>query len=171
MSAIWVPGKVGNSNRIPEGKADIRESASVAHIYGQNVVAAESLTSIGYARQAYSYCPENLKPTVDLELAHGLNKFIIHESAHQPLDSHKPGLGLGVYGQWFNRHETWAEQAGAWIDYLARSSFMLQQGKAVADILWYYGEDNNITGLYSHSFPDIPCGYNFDFANPAFNMA
>ena len=166
MSAIWVPGKVGNSNRIPEGKADIRESASVAHIYGQNVVAAESLTSIGYACQAYSYCPENLKPTADLELAHGLNKFVIHESAHQPLDSHKPGLGLGVYGQWFNRHETWAEQAKAWIDYLARSSFMLQQGKAVADILWYYGEDNNITGLYSHSFPDIPCGYNFDFASP-----
>ena len=165
MSAIWVPGKVGNSNRIPEGKADIRESASVAHIYGQNLVAAESLTSIGYAGQAYSYCPENLKPTADLELAHGLNKFVIHEAAHQPLDSHKPGLGLGVYGQWFNRHETWAEQAEAWIDYLARSSYMLQQGKAVADILWYYGEDNNITGLYSHSFPDIPAGYNFDFAN------
>ena len=166
MSAIWVPGKVGNSNRIPEGKADIRESASVAHIYGQNVVAAESLTSIGYACQAYSYCPENLKPTVDLELAHGLNKFVIHESAHQPLDSHKPGLGLGVYGQWFTRHETWAEQAEEWMKYLARSSFMLQQGKAIADILWYYGEDNNITGLYSHSFPDIPNGYNFDFASP-----
>lgn len=166
MSAIWVPGKVGTPDRIPEGKADIRESASVAHIYGQNVVAAESLTSIGYAQQAYSYCPENLKPTVDIELAHGLNKFVIHESAHQPLDSHMPGLGLGVYGQWFNRHETWAEQAGAWMDYLARSSFMLQQGKAVADILWYYGEDNNITGLYSHSFPDIPKGYNFDFASP-----
>ena len=166
MSAIWVPGKVGNSNRIPEGKADIRESASVAHIYGQNVVAAESLTSIGYACQAYSYCPENLKPTVDLELAHGLNKFVIHESAHQPLDSHKPGLGLGVYGQWFTRHETWAEQAKEWMKYLARSSFMLQQGKAIADILWYYGEDNNITGLYSHSFPDIPNGYNFDFASP-----
>ena len=107
----------------------------------------------------------NLKPTVDLELAHGLNKFVIHESAHQPLDSHKPGLGLGVYGQWFNRHETWSEQAEAWINYLSRSSYMLQQGKAVADILWYYGEDNNVTGLYSHSFPDIPEGHNFDFAN------
>ena len=166
MSAIWVPGKVGTPDRIPEGKADIRESASVAHIYGQNVVAAESLTSIGYAQQAFSYCPENLKPTADIELAQGLNKFVIHESAHQPLDSHKPGLSLGVYGQWFTRHETWAEQAGEWMKYLARSCFMLQQGKSVADILWYYGEDNNITGLYSHSFPDIPSGYNFDFASP-----
>ena len=166
MSAIWVPGKVGTPDRIPEGKADIRESASVANIYGQNIVTAESLTSIGYAQQAYSYCPENLKHTADIELSQGLNRFVIHESAHQPSDSHKPGVGLGVYGQWFNRHETWAEQAEAWIDYLSRSCFMLQQGRAVKDILWFYGEDNNITGLYSHSFPDIPEGYDFDFINP-----
>jgi hypothetical protein len=43
---------------------------------------------------------------------------------------------------------------------------MLRQGEHVSDILWYYGEDNNITGLYSHSFPDIPYGYDFDFINP-----
>ena len=82
------------------------------------------------------------------------------------MDDLKPGLGLGVYGQWFNRHDTWAELAGPWIDYLARSSWMLRQGEHVSDILWYYGEDNNITGLYSHSFPEIPEGYDFDFINP-----
>jgi hypothetical protein len=43
---------------------------------------------------------------------------------------------------------------------------MLRQGEHVSDILWYYGEDNNITGLYSHSFPEIPEGYDFDFINP-----
>ena len=99
-------------------------------------------------------------------MANGLNHFVIHDSAHQPLDDLKPGLGLGVYGQWFNRHDTWAELAGPWIDYLARSSWMLRQGEHVSDILWYYGEDNNITGLYSHSFPEIPEGYDFDFINP-----
>lgn len=166
MSEIWIQGPVGTKDREAESISDIRESASVAHIYGQNIVAAESFTAIGAGKQAYTFCPENLKPVADRALAHGVNLFVIHESAHQPLDSHKPGLGLGVYGQWFNRHETWAEQAGAWIQYLARSSFMLQQGNAVSDILWFYGEDNNVTGLYSHSFPDIPAGYNFDFANP-----
>ncbi|MBQ0151101.1 MAG: hypothetical protein KBT08_10880, partial [Bacteroidales bacterium] len=30
-----------------------------------------------------------------------------------------PGLGLGFYGQWFNRHDTWAEEARAWTDYLS----------------------------------------------------
>lgn len=165
MSAMWVPGKVGARDRIFEGKADIRESASVAHIYGQNLVAAESLTSIGLAGQAYSYCPENLKHTADLELACGLNRFVIHDSAHQPSDSHVPGLGLGVYGQWFNRHECWAEQAGEWVSYLSRSCALLQKGVNVADILYLYGDDNNVTGIFSHSEPQIPAGFNYDFVN------
>ena len=95
-----------------------------------------------------------------------MNRFVIHDSAHQPLDDKFPGLGLGVYGQWFNRHECWAEQAGAWIDYLSRTSYMLQQGRFVADILWYYGENTNITAIYSHSQPEVPAGYNFDYVNP-----
>lgn len=166
MSEIWIQGPVGTPDRIPEAIADIRESASVAHIYGQNITAAETFTAIGLGKQAYSFSPAKLKPYADIAMANGVNLFVIHDSAHQPLDSHKPGLGLGVYGQWFNRHETWAEQAQAWIDYLARSSFMLQQGTAAADILWFYGEDCNITGLYSHSFPNIPQGYSMDFINP-----
>src|SRR5206468_11123070 len=105
-------------------QADIREPASVAHIYGQNLVAAESLTASGFGTSgAWSYAPENLKPTADLELANGLNRFVIHTSVHQPTDDKIPGLGLGPFGQWFNRHETWANQARAWTDYLARSSY------------------------------------------------
>jgi hypothetical protein len=42
---------------------------------------------------------------------------------------------------------------------------MLQQGKFVADILYYYGEDNNLTSLYKQKLPDIPLGYNYDFIN------
>ena len=166
MSEIWVQGKVGTQNRVQEGISDIRESSSVAHIYGKEVVAAESFTATGAGGEAYRFHPGNIKWTADTEIANGLNHFVIHDSAHQPLDDLKPGLGLGVYGQWFNRHDTWAEMAGPWIDYLARSSWMLRQGEHVSDILWYYGEDNNITGLYSHSFPDIPYGYDFDFINP-----
>ena len=166
MSEIWVQGKVGTQNRVQEGISDIRESSSVAHIYGKEVVAAESFTATGAGGEAYRFHPANIKWTADTEIANGLNHFVIHDSAHQPLDDLKPGLGLGVYGQWFNRHDTWAELAGPWIDYLARSSWMLRQGEHVSDILWYYGEDNNVTGLYSHSFPEIPEGYDFDFINP-----
>ncbi|HVN56938.1 MAG TPA: glycosyl hydrolase [Bacteroidales bacterium] len=163
MSATWTPGKFGRTNDVSTGyKADVRESASVAHLYGQNIVAAESMTAIG---TAWAWAPELLKPTADMELSNGLNRFVIHTSVHQPVDDKIPGLGLGPFGQWFTRHETWAEQAGPWITYLARSSYMLQQGKFVADILYYYGEDNNITSLFDSKLPDIPSGYNYDFVN------
>ena len=168
MSAMWTAG--GSSKAMAQ--ADIRESASVAHIYGQNLVAAESLTAIGFAipgmsdNGAWAYYPGNLKPTADLELASGLNRFVIHTSVHQPTDDKIPGLGLGPFGQWFNRHDTWADQAKSWTDYLARSSYMLQQGKFVADVVYYYGEDNNITSLFGGKLPDVPEGYNYDFINP-----
>ena len=165
MSAIWMPGGGGGS-AIPMATADIRESASVAHIYGQNIAAAESMTAIGYNNLGWSYHPGNLKPVVDLEFANGLNRIVVHESAHQPVDDKKPGLGLMIFGQWFNRHETWAEQAKAWTDYIARSCYLLQQGRFVADVLYYYGEDNNITGLFGNYLPTIGNGYNYDFINP-----
>ena len=161
MAACWI-----DAGSATMAATDIRESASVAHIYGQNLVAAESLTAHGTDVNAYKYSPGTLKGTADWEMANGLNRFVIHESAHQPLDSVFPGLGLGPYGQWFNRHETWAGEARAWMDYLARSSYMLQQGRAVADILIYYGEDSNACSLYGFDMPQVPAGFNYDYANP-----
>lgn len=157
MAAMW-------TRTTPQfgSEADIRESASVAHIYGQNIVAAESLTSsIG----PWAWSPAMLKPTADLELASGLNRFVIHESAHQPLIGKAPGLTLGPFGQWFNRNEVWAEQAAPWITYLARSSYLLQQGRFVADIAYFYGEDSNLTAIFADHPPAIPEGYNFDYIN------
>src|SRR5438132_12600994 len=95
----------------------------------------------------------------------GLNRFVIHTSVHQPLLDRKPGLSLGPFGQWFNRNETWAEQAKPWVTYLARSSYLLQQGHFAADIVYFYGEDTNLTDLFLHKNPVIPAGYNFDYIN------
>lgn len=150
-------------------QGDIRESASVAHLYGQNIVAAESLTSNGTDGDgiAYSLTPNMLKPVADLELSCGLNRFVIHDSAHQPIDDKVPGQGLEIYGQWFHRHETWAEQARPWVDYLSRSSYLLQQGQNVADVLYYYGDDANVTGLFYYEQPRVPSSYAYDYVNTA----
>jgi len=164
MAAMWTPSVVNGFSQT-KYLSDIMESASVAHIYGQNLVAAESFTAFGIGGAAWSFSPGNLKATADLELAQGLNRFVVHTSVHQPTDEKIPGLGLGPFGQWFNRHETWAEQAKAWTAYLSRSSYLLQQGRFVADIVYYYGEDNNITSLFGKKLPDIPEGYRFDFIN------
>ena len=162
MAAIWTP----ESHTEILNQLDIRESASVAHLYGQPIVAGETFTTNGMYGQPYTWYPGNLKETADLALLSGLNRFFIHESAHQPSDDLRPGLGLLIFGQWFSRHETWAEYARYWTDYLARSCYMLQQGRFVADILLYYGEDTNIVAQYWQGFPDIPAGYSYDFCSP-----
>lgn len=164
MSAMWTPGSLaeGGDEEV-RSEGDIRESASVANIYGKPYVAAESMTSI---QNAFSWHPGKLKRTADMELASGLNRYVIHTSVHQPLDDKMPGFSLGPFGQYFTRQETWSGAgARAWIDYLARGSYLMQQGRNVADILYYYGEGRNITWLVREALPALPAGYEFDFAN------
>jgi hypothetical protein len=161
MSAMWTQRPGLNKEQFGYN-ADIRESASVAHIYGQNLVAAESMTA---SSGAWAWSPATLKPTADKEMAMGLNRFVIHTSVHQALLDKQPGLALGPFGQWFTRNETWAEQAAPWIRYLARSSYLLQQGDFAADIAYFYGEDSNLTALFGKKGPEIPEGYNFDYFN------
>ena len=161
MGAMWTQTLTVN-DEIFRFNADDRESASVAHLYGQNLAAAESMTA---KYDPFAWSPATLKPTADQEFLNGINRIVIHESSHQPLMNFRPGLTLGKYGQWFNRNETWAEQARPWIDYLARNSFMLQQGRFVADILYFYGEDSNLTAIFRESSPNVPAGYGFDYIN------
>jgi hypothetical protein len=163
MSAMWTQTPGVNEEQFGYN-ADDRESASVAHIYGQNIAAAESMTA---AAAPWAWSPATLKPTADQEFLNGINRFVIHESAHQPLvDKNKaPGMTLGPFGQWFNRNETWAEQAHDWITYLARTSFLLQQGRFGADLIYFYGEDSNVTAIYDKVSPEVPAGYGFDYVN------
>ncbi|MFX0555414.1 glycosyl hydrolase [Maribacter sp. CXY002] len=164
MSAMWTPGSLaGGNDEEVRSEADIREAASVANIYGKPYVAAESMTAI---QNAFSWHPEKLKRTADLELASGLNRYVIHTSVHQPLDDKMPGFSLGPFGQYFGRQETWSGAgAKAWVDYLARSSYLLQQGQNVADILYLYGENDNVTLISTESLPNIPQGHEFDFTS------
>lgn len=162
MGAMWA-GKYAD---IYMYECDLKESSSAAHIYGKSYIAGESFTVAGNHEDEYSYFPGNLKSTADRELSCGVNRFVIHESSHQPDDVHQPGPSLDVFGQWFTRHETWAEEARPWIDYLTRNSYMLQQGRYVADIAYYYGEDNSVNGLFGQQHPRVPKGYSYDFINP-----
>ena len=161
MSAMWTQSP-GVNNPQYGYNADDRESASVAHIYGRKMVAAESMTA---AAAPWGWSPATLKPTADMEFLNGINRIVVHESTHQPLIDKKPGLSLGPFGQWFNRNETWADEAGPWVNYLARSSYLLQQGQFGADLIYFYGEDSNLTAIYEHKSPDVPAGYGFDYVN------
>jgi hypothetical protein len=161
MAALWTwsAGDKPRSTLV----GDMKGAASVAHVYGQNIVAAESMTA---ANSPWAFSPADLKPVIDLEFASGVNRPVIHTSVHQPVDDKKPGLSLMIFGQYFNRHDSWAEMAKPWVDYLSRTSFMLQQGRNHADIAYFYGEEAPVTGLFEFDTPkDLPTRYAYDFVN------
>ncbi|WP_234027347.1 glycosyl hydrolase [Aurantiacibacter arachoides] len=161
MAAMWTYAR-GNTPR-QSLIGDMRGAASIAHVYGQNLVAAESMTA---ANAPWDFAPRDLRRIIDFEFANGVNLPVIHTSVHVPVEDRKPGLSLMIFGQYFNRNETWAEMAGPWIDYIARNAFMLQQGRAVADVAVFAGEEAPLTAQYAGGVPaGLPRGYGFDYVN------
>jgi len=132
LGAVDVPmGEFWNEERFWCTK----EAASAANIYGKTLVNAESLT--GW--QHWQHGPQHYKRLIDLAFCAGLNQITFHTFAHQP-----PGAGLPGYayhaGEHFNVNLTWWPHASPLLDTLARSSHMLQQGRFVADVCGYYGD-------------------------------
>lgn len=160
MGAIWTvpPGAAPRQTFV----ADLQGAASVAHVAGKPLVAAETFTAFG---SPWGFAPRDLKATADWAFALGVNRIMIHTSPHQPTED-RPGMSLApLLGQYFSRHETWAEMARGWTDYLARASFLLQQGRPVADIAYFAGEEAPITGLYGEAPVPVPSGHGFDFVS------
>ncbi len=164
MGEFWTPPPGMKDGA--EHPADLLEAASAAHIYGKKFAAAESFTTAPNAPVWAS--PYYLKPLGDKAMALGINRFVFHTSDHQPFvdDQHKPGMTLGFFGQHYTRNTTYAEQAIAWNTYLARASYLLQQGQFVGDVAYFYGEGAPATvPFWKQVIPAPPQGYGYDWIN------
>jgi hypothetical protein len=145
---LWAEGDLG--------KIEVRAAASCGHVYGKQVVSVESFTGGPMFRST----PASLKRRGDWALSEGANHFILHLFFHQPTED-RPGINAR-WGTELNRHNTWFAQMGPWLDSLRSSCFLLQQGRHVADVAIFIGEDTPVmTG------PDVgmPRGYDFDWVN------
>ena len=158
MAAMWTFREEGPRQTLI---ADMKGAASVAHLYGQNLVAAESMTA---SMSPWAFAPKDLKRFIDMEFVNGVNRPVVHTSVHVPVDDKKPGLSLFIFGQYFNRMESWGEMAKPWVDYISRSSLLLQAGRNVADVAYFYGEEAPLTGLYGDKpVADAPASHAYDF--------
>jgi len=161
MGAMWLfdPGS-GSPN--PTYVADLKGASSVAHVYGKPWTGAESMTAF---HRPWSYTPRRLKHIADLELALGVTRFCIHTSPHQPAQAPPPGIGLAPFlGQVFVRTEPWAGLARPWVDYLARCSYLLNQGLPAVDVAVFVGEEAPLTALYGDQADrSVPVGFGFDY--------
>ena len=69
-------------------------------------------------------------------------------------------------GTHFNPQITWAKQAHALVGYLNRCQFLLQQGRFVADVLYYYGNHvPNIARLKKDDPAKVLPQYDYDVIN------
>lgn len=137
---------------------DVRGAASSSHVYGKGLVAAEAFTGGNYES------PYTLKKIADYWFTQGVNQLVFHTSAHQPLDT-KPGNAM--VGTHIHRNITWAEMAKPFMTYVARNSYMLQQGKYVADVAYLLNEGAPSTMPFwgAGLQPALPEGYSFDYIN------
>ena len=165
MGEFWTP--LPGQPDTPEHPADVREAASASHIYGKPLAATESFTTMPFVTP-WGQSPFYLKPLVDQAFAAGINRIVYHTADEQPFtgDAHKPGMTLGFFGQDYGRNITWAKQAVAWDTYIARASYLLQQGKYVADVAYFCGEGAPVTvPFWKPIQPAAPLHYGYDYVD------
>jgi len=159
-----------------------KEAASGAHIYGKQIVAAESLT--GW--QNWQHGPTDFKQLLDIAFCEGLNQVVFHNFAHNPETAGQPGFAYHA-GEHINVNTTWWPMARPFMDYISRCSYLLRQGNFVGDVCLYYGDqapnlvppdriDPNITPLYDDNHclhcgqlkpinPGKLTGFDYDYMN------
>lgn len=135
----------------------VKETASAGHLYHKPRVNLESFTSFEEWREG----PQDIKWSADRVFVEGGNHIVWHTWAHNAPQAGLPGWAYAA-GTHINRNVTWWPKVKPFIDYLARSSFLLQRGDFVADVLYYYGD-----GGYKFIPPRHldPAGYDYDVAN------
>ena len=145
-----------------QGHPSVKMAASIAHIYGKTIVAAESFTAAPEAGR-WQNDPYSLKTLGDLMYCQGLNRYVFHHYAMQPWTNRWPGMTMGQWGFHFERTVTWWEQGKSWIDYISHCEFLLQQGRAVADAAYFTGESAPVEMRVGN--PALPAGYDYDAIN------
>lgn len=148
-----------NTHRVSDAaRLAVKQSACVAHTNGKRFVAAEGPTSIG---PQWERSPRDLKANLDRIFCSGVNRIVWHTFTSSPEEFGKPGNEYFA-GTHLNPNVTWWNQAEDFISYLNRSSFLLQQGVFVADVLYYYGDDVPNFVFLKEEYPELKFGYDWD---------
>ena len=152
MGEFWWPGSEMGS---------VKLAASIAHLYGKSIVGAESFTS---DEGGWNMSPPTMKALGDRAFTLGINSYTFHRYAMQPWVDRWPGMTMGRNGSNLDRTNTWWEQGAAWLRYVSRCQYLLQQGYFVGDVLAYEGEGSPACAT-APSRSELPDGYDFDNCN------
>ena len=157
MSEFWSPSP---HRPRPNNRFFLKQASSAAHIYGKKIVGAESFTTIGPHWNDELW--HDQKSAFDHEICAGLNRMYFHTFTCSPPEMGLPGQEYFA-GTHVNPQVTWWEQSGAFIDYMHLTQSVVQEGRFVADVLYYYGDHVPNVFPYKHSDPaDVMPGFDYD---------
>jgi len=158
QTEYWAPSTEHRSR--DEDRFFTKEVASAADIYGKKIAAEEGMTSMG--PQWSESLATDLKPAFDQALTEGMNRLVWHEFTSIPESFGLPGIEYFA-GTHINPNITWWKQSDAFFLYLNRSQFLLQQGHAVDDVLYFYGDQvPNFVRLKRDDPAHVLPGYDYD---------
>jgi hypothetical protein len=157
-----------------------RWATSAAHLYGRNVVSAETWTWLH--SPAFRATPLDMKAEADRMFLLGVNQFVGHGWPYSPASAGEPGWAFYAAAV-FNEHNPWFPVMPEITKYLQRVSWLLRQGKPANDVAILLPEDDaqaaftpghvSVTDEMSRRIsPDLmaailDAGYNIDFIDAA----
>ncbi|MEN8118605.1 MAG: glycosyl hydrolase [Bacteroidota bacterium] len=160
MSEFWSPSP---HRPRPYNRFFLKQASSAAHIYGKKIVGAESFTTIGPHWNDELW--HDQKSAFDHEICAGLNRMYFHTFTCSPPEMGLPGQEYFA-GTHVNPQVTWWNQSWAFIDYMHRTQSVVQEGKFVADVLYYYGDHVPNVFPFKHSDPaGVMPGFDYDVTN------
>lgn len=118
---------------LPEGEnpdwrrfTTIRWASSAAHLYGRNVVSAETWTWLH--SPAWAATPLDMKVEVDRDFLQGVNQVVGHGWPYSPPGAPEPGWSFYAAAA-LNDHNPWYSVMTAVTSYVQRISAMLRSGE------------------------------------------
>ncbi|MEN6533233.1 MAG: glycosyl hydrolase, partial [Bryobacteraceae bacterium] len=112
-----------------------RWASSGAHLHGKNVVGAEAWTWLARPNR-FGETLEQLKLASDMHFVSGINTLMGVAYYYTPESAGKPGW-VGYNGPILNHNQTWWPYFPLFGRYVQRVSYLLQQGRPVADVALY----------------------------------
>ncbi|RZM10171.1 MAG: glycosyl hydrolase family 43, partial [Pedobacter sp.] len=163
MGEFWA----GITNLWPNSSLSktVKIAASISRIKGESIIGAESFTAEPGSGKWQQY-PFSMKSLGDRMFTKGVTRYYFHRYAHQPHPTAMPGMTMGPWGIHFERTNTWWKPGREWLKYITRCQYLLRQGRFVATLLYFTGEEVPIAMLDPEfcSYKP-PHGYDYDLVN------
>jgi alpha-L-rhamnosidase len=116
-----------------------RWATSAAHLYGRNMVSAETWTWLH--SPAFRATPLDMKAEADRMFLLGVNQLVGHGWPYSPESAGEPGWAFYAAAA-FNQHNPWFPVMPDIMRYLTRVSWLLRQGKPANDVAILLPEDD-----------------------------